>query len=216
MGLAFGNSVWSSSLVLAGFMGGLALGNALAARFGARVRSPLRAYAAAEAAVGLAGAALVCALPGLGAALAPRLGPLLERPWLLDAVRLAAALLLLLVPSTAMGVTLPLLTKALAEREADFGPALGGLYGWNTLGAVAGAITGETLLVGVLGVRGTAFVAAAMCAATACAAEALARRRARPRAGTRTREAGRWARPAPAAGPLAAAFLGGFCLLALE
>ena len=37
-GLSFGNSVWASSVVLASFMGGLALGNALAAGFGARLR----------------------------------------------------------------------------------------------------------------------------------------------------------------------------------
>src|SRR5438105_4544542 len=43
--LAFGNSIWASSLVLSGFMGGLALGNALAARYGDRLRNPVRAYA---------------------------------------------------------------------------------------------------------------------------------------------------------------------------
>ena len=37
-GLALGNSVWASSLVLAGFMGGLALGNGLAGRLGAIAR----------------------------------------------------------------------------------------------------------------------------------------------------------------------------------
>jgi hypothetical protein len=36
-GLTFGNSVWASSLVLAAFMGGLALGNAAAAHRGSRV-----------------------------------------------------------------------------------------------------------------------------------------------------------------------------------
>ena len=48
-GLALGNSVWASSLVLAGFMGGLGLGNGLAAGFGDRVGGPVRAYAGLEA-----------------------------------------------------------------------------------------------------------------------------------------------------------------------
>ena len=47
-GLALGNSVWASSLVLAGFMGGLGLGNGLAAWHGDRVGRPVRAYAALE------------------------------------------------------------------------------------------------------------------------------------------------------------------------
>ena len=40
-GLAFGNSIWASSLVLSGFMGGLALGSALAARYGTRLVADL-------------------------------------------------------------------------------------------------------------------------------------------------------------------------------
>ena len=52
-GLAFGNSIWASSLVLSGFMAGLALGNALVARAGARLSNPVRAYAFAEAAIAL-------------------------------------------------------------------------------------------------------------------------------------------------------------------
>ena len=47
-GLAFGSSIWASSLVLSGFMAGLALGNTLAARFGAHVRRAVRLYAIAE------------------------------------------------------------------------------------------------------------------------------------------------------------------------
>jgi spermidine synthase len=43
-GLALGNSVWASSLVLAGFMGGLALGNGLSGALGHRLQRPLRAY----------------------------------------------------------------------------------------------------------------------------------------------------------------------------
>ena len=44
-GLAFGNSVWASSLVLSSFMAGLALGNGLMARHGDRIRRPVRLYA---------------------------------------------------------------------------------------------------------------------------------------------------------------------------
>src|SRR5258706_7463842 len=70
-GLAFGNSVWASSLVLSGFIGGLALGNALAARYGDRLRYPVRVYASAEVAIALTSVALVYLFPILGALLAP-------------------------------------------------------------------------------------------------------------------------------------------------
>src|SRR6185295_20306303 len=70
-GLAFGNSVWASSLVLAGFMGGLAMGNALSARYGDRYRNPVRVYAVAEVVIALTGVGLVYLFPFFGAALAP-------------------------------------------------------------------------------------------------------------------------------------------------
>jgi spermidine synthase len=172
-GLAFGNSIWASSLVLSGFMAGLALGNALAARAGARLANPVRAYALAEAAIALTGVGLVYLFPVLGAMLAPLFRPLLDHPWALNPLRLLVAFLLLLIPSTAMGITLPLLTRALLRDKANlprrspqdeggFGRVLGALYGWNTLGAMTGVVAGEMYLVGALGVRGTALAAGAL------------------------------------------------------
>src|SRR6185295_19976920 len=127
-GLAFGNSVWASSLVLSGFMGGLALGNALAARAGGRLSNPVRVYAIAEVAIALTGVGLVYLFPALGAATAPLFRPLLDHPWALNSLRLLVALVLLLIPSTAMGITLPLLTQALQRDARSFGHVLAGLY----------------------------------------------------------------------------------------
>src|ERR1700730_18343539 len=96
-GLAFGNSVWASSLVLSGFMVGLALGNAAGARYGDRIGNPLRAYAMAEAAIAVTGVGLVYLFPVLGVGLAPWLRPLLDQSWALNSVRLLAAFFLLLI-----------------------------------------------------------------------------------------------------------------------
>src|SRR5436853_3952283 len=161
-GLAFGSSIWASSLVLSAFMAGLGLGNALAARFGARIRYPIAFYAFAEVAVAVFGASLVYVLPDLGAVLAPVFRPLLDQPLTLNPLRLLVAFLLLLIPSTAMGVTLPLLTRALTRDERAFGRVLAALYGWNTLGAMVGVVAGEMFLVGRFGVRGTALAAACL------------------------------------------------------
>ena len=90
-GLALGNSVWATSLVLAGFMGGIALGNLVAARYGDRHPNPIRAYAALEALIAVTGVGLVYLLPALGPLLAPWLEPLLEQPWLLNPLRLVVA-----------------------------------------------------------------------------------------------------------------------------
>ena len=46
----------------------------------------------------------------------------------------------LLVPTCLMGVSLPLLSRALTHHVGDAGRIIGSLYGWNTLGAAAGAV----------------------------------------------------------------------------
>jgi spermidine synthase len=150
-GLVLGNSVWASSLTLAAFMTGLAIGNAVIARYGERVRSPIRLYAGLEMAIAIAGVSLVWILPYLAAWLAPLWRPLIDQPLLLNGLRLVTSFALLLIPAIAMGATLPLLVKALLARDPNFGSVLGRLYGWNTLGAVAGAVAGELFLLGWLG-----------------------------------------------------------------
>jgi spermidine synthase len=215
-GLAFGNSVWASSLVLSSFMAGLALGNGLAARHGAGVRRPLLVYALLEAAIAVLGVALIWAIPALTGWLTLLLRPFLEWPWILNPLRFLAGFLLLLIPATAMGATLPILVKALRASDPSFGSVLGRLYGVNTLGAVVGALLGETLLIEWCGVRGTGGLAGALSLLVAGVALVLAKRL--------TPTAVRWDARRPGLVPLsalascflAAAFLSGAILLALE
>jgi spermidine synthase len=158
-GLVFGNSVWASNAVLSSFMGGLALGNILVSRYGAAVRRYFAAYAAIEVVIGIAGVGLTLLLPFLTELLAPLFRPFIDVPWVINPLRFGTSFALLLVPTTAMGMTLPLLLNGVMRWEASFGSALGQLYGWNTLGAVAGVLSAEMLLVERYGIRGAAFVA---------------------------------------------------------
>ncbi len=216
-GLALGNSIWASSVVLAAFMGGLGIGNALAARGGARVSRPIRLYALAEAAIAIAGVGVVLLFPCLGVLLAPALRPLLDHDLLSNVARLATAFVVLIVPSTAMGTTLPLVTRALAPHAGQFGPVLGRLYGWNTFGAVAGVLSVETWLVAAYGVRGTALLAGMVNLAAAAVAFWLSRRLERHVGSDPIHAAGGSGRLSPGIRPwLLAAFVSGFALLALE
>ncbi|MFQ5587934.1 MAG: fused MFS/spermidine synthase [Nitrospiria bacterium] len=219
-GLAFGNSIWASSLVLSGFMAGLALGNGLAAKEGGRCRNPVRLYGIVELVIGVTGILLVYLLPMLGELLAPLFSALSGQPWLLNPLRLLTAFLLLLIPSTAMGVTLPFLTQALAAQDPIFGRVLGRLYGWNTFGALIGVVLTEFVLVEAAGVHATAWFAGLLNFAVAAISWRIGRpvekaqitqKQAQPTSGETTgnHTAALWRF-------LSAAFLSGFCLLALE
>lgn len=175
-GLTFGVSIYASALVLSSFMGGLALGNALISRFGRDVTDPVRFYAAMELLVGVWGALLVLCFPMLSVWFGAMLQPALDKPVLLNILRFSFSFLLFLLPATAMGVTLPLLVKALTRRPGEFGKALGRLYGVNTLGACLGALLGEVVLIGPLGLAGTGLAAAGLNVLAAVGALAIAAR----------------------------------------
>jgi len=212
-GLALGNSVWAASLITASFMAGLAAGNAGCARWGRHVRRPVAVYAAVEVAVALSGVAIVFAMPHLIPVAASMSRPLAGHPGLLNAVRAAMAFLLFALPATAMGTTLPLLVEALAGGRPEFGRALGRLYGWNTLGAVAGALAGEMALIEAFGVRGTALVAGLLNLSAAAGALLAGGRTGRAEAEPTTAAAGRDPRVLALLGSAA---LAGAIVLALE
>ena len=215
-GLVFGNSVWAASVVLSSFMGGLALGNLLAGRYGYRIGRLLRAYAVIEAVVAVAGVSLTYALPELSRLLSPLTDFVADKFWLVNLVRLVAAFTVLCVPATAMGATLPVLVGALCRRRPGFGQALGRLYGVNTLGAVAGVVAAEVVFVDRLGVTGTAWVAALLDLGAASAALWLSRRWDGNDPAAIVSTARSLAPPSHVLGLLAGAFLAGADLLALE
>lgn len=158
-GLAFGNSVWAAALILSSFMAGLALGNAIAASSKVRRWRPLRLYAVLEVAVALFGCTIVFGLPLLGLWMRPVFQTLWSHHATLIELRFFLSFLILLVPTTAMGLTLPVLIEDPVLGRADFGRAIGCLYGWNTLGAVTGAVLGEAYLIRAFGLLGTGLVA---------------------------------------------------------
>jgi spermidine synthase len=170
-GLVFGNSVWSAALILSSFMAGLALGNAIAASLKLPQRfSGLRFYAALEIAVAVFGCTIVFALPHLGAWLRPLFQALWNHDAILNALRLVISFAILLVPTTAMGLTLPVVLAEPGLRRHEFGRAIGFCYGWNTLGAVVGALLGEVFLVQAFGLLGTSLTAGFLnCVAAAIA-----------------------------------------------
>src|SRR5215471_4536102 len=169
-GLAFGNSVWAAALILSSFMAGLALGNALAASSRILRSRPLQFYAVLELLVAFFGCTIVFGLPILGEVLQPMWQVLWNYQPMLLGLRFVVSFLILLLPTTAMGLTLPVIIEDPLLRETEFGRAIGFCYGSNTLGAMFGAVLGEAYLIGAFGLYGTSLAAGA----TLCIAAAIA------------------------------------------
>jgi spermidine synthase len=136
LSLALGSEMMAVLGAVAGFFAGLALGAFVLDRPIRRARSPRTAYVLLEAVIGLWGLICVWLLPVAGRALSPLLGTE-PAPALLWAASFALPTLVLLPATAAMGGTLTALERIVREARGD--PRVSaGIYGANTLGAVAG------------------------------------------------------------------------------
>jgi spermidine synthase len=162
LALVFGVTVYAASTVLASFMGGLALGSLVAGRLVDRAARPLLWYGVAEILVGLSALATPAALGAverLYVALYPSLPHALP---VLTLARFLFAFAVLIVPTTLMGATLPIVVKSSLLRGEGVGRRAGLLYGTNTAGAILGTLLAGFFLIGSLGVSASFLLAAGL------------------------------------------------------
>ncbi len=174
MTLEMGRGIAASSTVLAAFMGGLALGAALAGRWAGRLSASraLRVYAALELSVAVLAVALPFELraltPVFAAAYRDGAGGVT-----FGLVRLVASLALLLLPAMALGATFPIAIRWFASERQQASRLTGRLYAANTVGAAIGSVLAGFILLPALGVLGTLMTGAAASLAAAAAALVL-------------------------------------------
>ncbi len=165
--LVTGLDLLSVTTIVASFMLGMGLGNLAGGRWADRLspRTLLCGFALAEVVIG------ACALVS-----APLYHDVLYRqvaPVLPAGLVLAIAAGTLLIPTFCMGATLPLLAKALTTRIELAPDRVGGLYGWNTVGAALGAWLGTALIIRRVGYGDALVVGAVLNGIAALAALAL-------------------------------------------
>ena len=158
--LVFGATQLAIATVLAAFMAGLAIGALAGGRIADRRSDLLRVYGLLEVGIGVYAILfplLVSAATGL---YRDMVDPENVHFWSSQLAHLCLMSALLVVPTAAMGATLPLLVRWAAGRLSRVGRRTGLLYGFNTVGAVVGTWCTGFLLLPQLGVRTTELVAA--------------------------------------------------------
>ncbi len=161
LALVFGVTVYAASTVLAGFMAGLGVGSLVAGRLASRFSRPLAAFGVAEMLVGLTALVSPFVLDALTQAWV-RVHPFLpDSLAVVTVIRFAVAFLVLIVPTSLMGATLPLVTKSAVARQDRVGGRIGLLYAINTTGAIVGALVAGFYFISELGVDLSFRVAAA-------------------------------------------------------
>ncbi len=157
LGLAMGSTTVAIATTTAAYMGGLAVGAYIGGHYSERCRSPLLLYGVVELAIGVVGLAVPWMASQMGGA---------EAAWALQSaygrglLRFVLGCMILGVPTTAMGMTLPLLAQWLQPARHRVAHDVGLLYGLNLAGATCGAYMAGFFFLPRLGHHDTNLVAA--------------------------------------------------------
>ena len=161
LGLFVGHNAYAQVIVLVIFLGGMAVGAMLAARWSERIREPLFGYALVEAAAGLVGLFFHDVYLGVTGWAYASVFPATAGSPLLLVSKWGIAALLILPQSVLLGATFPLMSAgALRRLQVGPGRTLSILYFANSLGAAVGVLVAGFYLLGTAGLPGTILAAA--------------------------------------------------------
>ncbi|MGN6520469.1 MAG: spermine synthase [Dokdonella sp.] len=176
LGLYLGHAAYAQSLVLAIFMGGMAIGAWWASRRSQRWRNLLFAYAAIELVIGIAAAVFHPVYSSVTSFAYATAFPALPA-WAVQAFKWTSGTLLILPQAILLGTTFPLMTNGLMRRlRGHDGAILGGLYFTNSIGAAAGALLATFVLLPAIGMPGAMRFGAVLNVVVALAAFLIGRR----------------------------------------
>jgi spermidine synthase len=156
LALVLGSSTYSFSLMLAAFIAGIALGSYLISR---RILPHVNSYllfGIAELGIGvsiIATLPLYERLPYLFLRLSSVLNRTPETFYLYETSKFLFCFLLMLFPTTFLGMTLPLASRIVTQTLTQMGSKVGLVFSLNTLGNVLGAVLAGLWLLPLLGMK---------------------------------------------------------------
>lgn len=161
LGLFVGHGAYAQVIVLAIFLGGMAVGALIVGERSERVREPLLWYAAAELAVGIYGLAFHDLFLAATTFAYEAVFPAVHGGALLVGAKWLIAGALIVPPSIVLGTTFPLMSAGIIRRAPRApGRVLALLYFANSLGGSAGGLIAGFYLIGFAGLPGTVLTAA--------------------------------------------------------
>jgi len=153
LSLFLGNTTYAQTIVLATFLGGLALGNFIIGRLSDKISSQLLFYGLIELVIGI----YCIFFPTINSVSEKFFFSLINENVLLDnqflylIIKFLISVLVLIVPTTLMGGTLPLLTKFFTEQIGNIRKENANLYFLNSFGAVVGVFFAGFVLIKTFG-----------------------------------------------------------------
>ena len=150
--LYFGVTIVSVTLIVSAYMAGLGVGSLIGGRVARDLKNTLFLYGLLEIGIALFGLISPNLIVWIGQ----------ETAGASYVLVFLISFAILLIPTTLMGMTLPLLTQSFVDRVEVSGRVIGLLYGINTLGAAVGTVLAGYVLIGFYGFDGTVYIAVLM------------------------------------------------------
>src|SRR5579872_4313413 len=158
--LFLGHAAYAQALVLAIYMGGMALGSWLVARRSGRIRRLLAGYVLVEGLIGFLGIVFHPLFVSATDVSFAKVIPAISNPWLTELYKWSLGAALILPQSVLLGMTFPLISGALIRRWPQHpGRTLAMLYFTNSLGAAVGVLISGFVLIAAVGLPGTILTA---------------------------------------------------------
>ncbi len=161
--LFLGHAAYAQTLVLAIFMGGMALGSALCSWRSGQWSRLLLLYALIEGIIGLLALGFHEFFDAFVFTSYESVLPALGQPWLVIVYKWLTAALMILPQSILLGMTFPLMSAGLLRWHGQRpGATIAMLYFSNSIGAVAGVLASGFILLPAVGLPGTIKIAGGM------------------------------------------------------
>jgi spermidine synthase len=162
LALFLGNTSHAHTIVLATFMGGLALGYYFFGKTADEIKSALNLYGWLEIGVALCGLFFTPLLGILGSIYISLIGGFGFDSTVADGLKFGLSIALLLPPTVLMGGTLPVLSRFVVRSLGEVESQVGWLYFINSLGAIFGSLLAGFILIPNLGLNLSMITAVAL------------------------------------------------------
>lgn len=160
LGLFLGHAAYAQALVLAIFMGGMALGAIIITRYGEKKNNLVQKYAIIEAIIGILGLLFHYIFNFFVGFSYDTLIPATDSSLMITLIRWTVAFILIVPQTILLGTTFPLMSSGLMRRFPNqAGSLLSGLYFTNSIGAAFGALVSTFVLLPQFGLMGSTVVA---------------------------------------------------------
>jgi spermidine synthase len=161
-GLVFGVDVFTMATVLSAFMGGLAIGSLIFGRLADKIKSPIKLFMFLEFGIALFAFMFPITFKGLINIYSPIIQNFGLSDYSGQIVKFIFSFIYLLIPTTLMGGTLPVIFKFFVRHLNSLGWQISNLFAINNLGAVTGCFIAGFILIKTFGITTSLYIAASI------------------------------------------------------